>query len=456
MWELDRHPMLASTMGSIMVLAGTPSPLRFTSTVANAVAAIPALHHRVSAPALPLADLEWEPDPDFDLDHHVRLLRLPPRAGIDTMLDAATRIINDPFDRSRPPWSMTLLTGLPKGRSALVVKAHHSIADGQGLVSLGMHLFDLAAEAPEKPAIDLAAVLAEQATASGPTKESMTEAIRGKVERILGLAVDTVGTLGSPNRTAGLIDDIAATTNLLGGGVVDRPSASALWQRRSRNRRSFHLGTSLADLRRQADERGCSINDLFVTASAEAAIGYHLAKGESLEHVSTSVVVSTRTVDHDDAHNAVIPFGIVVPGVGASTGDRLQAVKEQVAARRAAVGAHQRGIDAAQQMAGFLPTSIAAAAALDQSRKLDIATSNLPGPPLAMWLAGEGIEWISPLGPVAGTACNITMLTFCDDAALGVHYDPSAVADAPLLASELRSSLARLHIDSRNRAIRTR
>ncbi|MEZ5227629.1 MAG: WS/DGAT domain-containing protein [Acidimicrobiales bacterium] len=193
-----------------------------------------------------------------------------------------------------------------------------------------------------------------------------------------------------------------------------------------------------------------------MTACAEAAIGYHRTLGEELPHVVTSVVVSTRTEDDPDAHNAVIPSAVVVPGAGASTDERLRAVQQQVAERRAAIDRHQGGLDAASRIAGFVPPMVAAAAAIDQARRIDIATSNLPGPPMPMWLAGVPVRWISPLGPVAGTACNITMLTFCDDAALGVHYDPNAVADARLLGSELVSALARLQISCRGRSPRTR
>ncbi len=462
MWGLEQHPMLASTMGSIAMLEGVPDERRFRNAVAHAVLDVERLRHRVSAPVLPFADLEWESDPDFDLDHHVRTVRMPPGSTLDDLFDLATQIVNDPFDRSRPLWSMTLITGLQPEKdaaekAALVVKAHHSIADGQGLIRLGLGLFDLAADVDPRPSIDLPTAIteltdAERSDEASSPRDAVAEAIRGRVERFLGLAVQAVGTLGSPSRAADLAHEIAATTELLSGGVVKQPSVSPLWTRRSRNRRSFHLHCSLPDLRTQASALGCSVNDLFMVACADAALGYHRVLGVDLEHVSTSFVISTRTDDHPDAHNAVVPCGIVMPGSGATTTDRLHSVRTQVAERRAAIGARQPGLDAASQLAGFVPDAVAAATAVEQARKLDFATSNLPGPELPLWLAASPVEWFSPLGPVAGTAFNVTMLSFLDDAALGVHYDPAAVADAPLLAGELRSSLARLHIDCRTRS----
>ena len=39
-----------------------------------------------------------------------------------------------PFDRARPLWEATLVEGLPDGRAAYLLKLHHSLADGKGLV----------------------------------------------------------------------------------------------------------------------------------------------------------------------------------------------------------------------------------------------------------------------------------------------------------------------------------
>lgn len=459
MWNLDSHPMLVSTMGSIALLGATPDPERLRTTVGHAIVEMPALRRRVSSGALPLAEPMWEPDPDFDLDHHLRQLRLPARAGLDTLFDTATQLINDPFDRSRPPWQITLLTGLPRGRSALVVKAHHSIADGQGLLQLGQSMFDLSADAPARPPVDVTSAFSESGSAEpqfddDSPHDSATAAVRKTVDRVLGLAADAVGLAASPTKLSALAGDLGAATRMLGGGVVDQPSVSPLWTDRSRNRRALFLTASLPDLRDAASRNGHQINSVFVAACAEAAIEYHRANDSMLGHVSASVAISTRTDDHPDAHNAVVPCGIVIPGAGASQQDRLDAIAEQITERRSQLRENDQGIGTASHLATFVPSPLAAHATLEQARKLDFATSNLPGPPVPLWFAGAPIETMFPLGPVAGTAFNITMLSFVDEAAFGLHFDPLAVTDAALLASELRSALARLRVPCRIRSPR--
>ncbi len=465
MWGLEDNPHLASTVGSIAILDREPDTERLTTAIANAIVELEPLRQRVSTSPLPFAGPRWVTDTDFDLDHHLRFVRLPPRSGDDAMFDLATTIVNDPFDRTRPLWTMTLVSGLPEGRCALVTKVHHSIADGQGLVQLALHLFDLMADARPKAPVDLTRRLHELAADETPTTDALTEAIRSRVEELLTLAVSATGTLvtgavgstgaGSsglsalPQAVATMANDIAGTARVLTGSVVDRPSVSTLWATRSRNRRSVHLVASLPALRSGATDLGASVNDLFVVAVTEAALAYHRAAGLELDHVATTVAISTRNDDHPAAHNAVVPCGIVLPGSASTTHERLAEVRRQVSERRTDVAAKEADLAAAATFATLVPSRLSAAIAIDHTRGIDFATSNLPGPPVPLWLAGSAVESMHPLGPVAGTAFNATLLSFVDDAAIGLHVDPTAVADAPLLANELRSSLARLGVPSR-------
>jgi diacylglycerol O-acyltransferase / wax synthase len=66
-------------------------------------------------------------------------------------------------------------------------------------------------------------------------------------------------------------------------------------------------------------------------------------------------------------------------------------------------------------------------------RGIDFVTSNVPGPPFPIYLAGARVLSQFPFGPMAGAAANITLLSYVDDLNIGVNTDPAAVADPDVL-----------------------
>ena len=101
-----------------------------------------------------------------------------------------------------------------------------------------------------------------------------------------------------------------------------------------------------------AAERGGTINDLFVTALADAAIAYHAERGTEPRSVAMSFVRSTRT-GSGAGSNAFVPIKVRAPGAGDS--------------RRALHGAQQRNgtVDASK----VSPASASSADSLPSSRR---------------------------------------------------------------------------------------
>ena len=63
-------------------------------------------------------------------------MALPKPGSMRQLLDLASLIACDPFDRTRPLWQFVVVDGLRGGKSALVQKLHHTIADGETSVKL--------------------------------------------------------------------------------------------------------------------------------------------------------------------------------------------------------------------------------------------------------------------------------------------------------------------------------
>jgi len=446
MWSVEQNPQLRSTMGAIAIVEGTPDLDRLRATIIKALPTVPALRERVQPSGIPLVPPERVLDQHLDIDHHLRALRLPAPASMATLEALACRIINDPFDRDRPLWQITVVAGLPRRRSAVIVKLHHSIADGQGALGLAAHLLEFKANAPAPEMGSVQEILDSLAADSplDPNPASLGDSLRFGAERIAGFFNEAANALANPQRAA----EAGAAAKHLADQLPssDDTARSALWTQRSGNRRLVTYAAPLKLLQSAAREREIRLNELFVAACAEAAVRQHDRAGVELPELQTSVVISTRSTDDDPASNAFVPIAVGLPGTGAGHDERLGELRRQIQTKRDDVATTAGAMGAFGTVANLLPASVAASIALQQTRRIDIATSNLPGPAIPLWIAGTKIASLRPVGPVGGTAFNTTLLTLGDEAAFGLHIDPATGIDPATLRDDLRSGLQGLGV----------
>lgn len=83
----------------------------------------------------------WELDPDFDLDSHLHHVSLPEPQGREEFQTYVGDMMSTPIDKTKPLWQFYLVEGAGDG-NALVVRIHHSIADGFALLYVMLGLAD--------------------------------------------------------------------------------------------------------------------------------------------------------------------------------------------------------------------------------------------------------------------------------------------------------------------------
>ncbi len=444
LWSLEQNPHLSAAMGTLVQLDGNPDPQRLRDTFSGAVENVPALHERVKESGLPLDQPVWTPDINFDLDYHLRFVRLPSGATKRDLYDTACRLLNDPFDRTRPLWQLHVIGGLKSRRSAILIKLHHSIADGSAALKLAENLVDFGPDAAPKEPADLDALRAAwRDEEEAPKTRSVADAIRIGAERVISILNDATGTLSDPGRIASAgSETLAAARSLVEQAPGNEPAGSELLESRSRNRKFLAFKADLGSLKEAASSRELSLNDLFVGVAGQATLAYHAEHGEEIEALRASVIVSTRREDGDDRPNAFVPVALTVPGGDATTEEQALAVSHQVRAKREQLKSQPDLLGVVGSMAGLAPSALVATVAAEQAARLDFATSNLPGSPIPLWLAGTKIKRMTPIGPVGGTAFNLTLLTYGSTADMGLHVDPVAVTDPELLRSLLIDALA--------------
>lgn len=83
----------------------------------------------------------WEPDTAFDMNYHLREVQLGRDTNATSVQEYVGQVMSTPLDFSRPLWQMQLLEEKEGTESAvLILKLHHCIADGIGLVRILLSL----------------------------------------------------------------------------------------------------------------------------------------------------------------------------------------------------------------------------------------------------------------------------------------------------------------------------
>ena len=79
----------------------------------------------------------WEPDPDMDVDYHVRRSALPGPGSYRELFSLVSRLHSTLRDRKRPLWEVHRIEGLQNRQFAVYTNTHHVAVDGARSVHLG-------------------------------------------------------------------------------------------------------------------------------------------------------------------------------------------------------------------------------------------------------------------------------------------------------------------------------
>lgn len=443
MWNIEKDPWLNPNGASLAILKGTIEPEHFRRTMRRAVAKMPRLAERVVPGLGRLTPPAWVPDPEFDFDYHIRRIRLPKPGTDRQLLDLGAQLYLEPLDRTRPLWRFIVIDGLSGGRSAIYAIVHHAVSDGIGQLRMAEMYQQIEPHAPMPDDVDLeamvaAAVDAHHAKQLGGDLTDGLPALVGQslshlVRRQLGVARRVAGEVviwpADPQRAKdaldGLLGTVTTTVGALTGADNEVAGGSPLWKQRSRHRHLEHVSLPLDELKATSKRLDVTVNDLFLAGMSEAASRYHQARGVEVEAFNTSFVLSTR---HDSAigGNSFTPVPVQVAGTAMVLADRVADIHSRLAERRASMSAGG-GMGVLSGVANLLPTSVVTAAARATAAKIDFATSNLRGAPIPLYVSGARVQRIITMGPVAGTACNATALSYENSFDIGMFIDPVAI-----------------------------
>jgi WS/DGAT/MGAT family acyltransferase len=430
MWTVEKDPLLRSTIMAIALLDQAPDHDRVVDKIDRGVRMIPRLRQRVVSPPFGVAPPEWIYDHNFDLNYHLRFVRAPGDGTLRDLLDMAAPLAMQGFDRARPLWEFTVIEGLADGRAAMVQKVHHAVTDGVGGIELALMLLD-AERNPGPDATPLPAM--EPAERPSPMK-LLRDGVQHEIRRQLGIARRTAGSVpgavgDAPNAARSTAETLQSLVRML--APANTP-LSPIMGGRSLSVRFDVLTVPLGETKAAANRVGGRLNDAFVAGVAGGLSRYHQRHGQAVDALRMSMPISIRTAESETlGGNQFVPARFPVPMNIDDPIARMAAVRELVAAQKA-----EPALALTMPIAGILnrlPTTLVTGLFGGMLKGVDFVTSNVPGAPFPVFLGGAKVEGNFALGPLAGAAINITLLSYLDELQIGVNSDPAAVPDPEVL-----------------------
>ena len=420
---------------------------RLIALIGDRIAYVPRYRQRVRDVPARLAAPVWVDDESFDLTFHVRRSALPRPGTMEQLREFVGRVVARRMDRSRPLWEMYVVEGLEGNRFAVVAKTHLTLVDGVDNVDIGQVLLDARVDPgfefestewrplPEPGAAELVA---------GALWESAQDPLlawqnlQGVATGALGVAVAVGEAMGGVGSTVvGLVENA-----LLGS----RPRASSpLSGFISEQRRVALVSVPLADLKAVRDEHNHTINDVILAVVTGALRSWLLTRGESVPTGRELTALVPMSVTEDDGEPTSLGSRVAPHVQPLPIGEPNALMRlHQVAFATQAHKETGRAVDARtlSDIAGFAPATLHA---LGVRVSNDVLVTNVPGPQLTLYAAGERLVASYPVLPLEGGHLLAIGVTSYDGRVfLGLTADRDAVSDLDVLAQCLDDAMDEL------------
>lgn len=450
----------------------------------------------------------WEEDPEADFEDLVTYVELDDPDDPRSLQELVAAHRTEPLDRDRPLWRV-LWVDRYLGGSALVTRSHHAIADGMRMVQLSMSLFDASPEggailAPPvhhygahvaEPGPSVAergrgalGAIGDQATgtaraaltASGEavslgwripravvdaSREAMGEvlvnplgAVHGWITASWTAATEAIAEVGAAMGAAvsgsgplvevfsGAPGDVDIVRKLLVGTRND----PAIWTGTATEDKAVAWSEplSLDAVKSVARSQGATVNDVLVTCVAGALRRYLAGHDSHCASVTFMVPVNLTPIDLTLPEDLGNSFALV----------QLELPTDQPDALKVLSGVHHRmerikhGHEAAvafriqETIAGLNRTVYEASVDLLANRTIGTLT-NVPGPPMPVYLAGRRVEGMTGWAPLSGDQpMSFTIYSYDGRITVGIACDRHLVPGHEAIVEGFMDEFAHLRV----------
>jgi diacylglycerol O-acyltransferase / wax synthase len=410
--------------------------------------ALAPLRRRLWFMPLNLANPVWV-DAEPDLDWHVCTHRVSADAGMAGLEDLVARLHPQLLDRARPLWRFHVIEGFDSGLPgrrwvALYSQLHHAAVDGQAAVALAQVLLDVA---PQPRPFEARASRRPHRYRLG-VAEMLRTALLLEARQVAGGLRDLPATLGT---LRGALKQMLVARNAVSNLTL---APRTPFNRTVGEARSFAVVTvALQELKALGQRHGATLNDMVLVLCSGALRRWLLAHGAlPKKSLVAGVPISLREAGDTRAQNQV---SMSLVSLGTHLADVRRRVLHVLAASQAmksSMGSVKSILPTDVPSIG-VPWLVQAAAALYGGARLadrlpqvsNLVISNVPGPPVPLYLAGARMLCNYPTSIVVhGVGLNITVESYAGQLDFGLMADRGAMPDARELAAALMAELDEL------------
>lgn len=342
----------------------------------------------------------WQDDADFDIDWHVRLSALPGNADKLELERFVSQLASTPLDQTKPLWQFHLVESY-HGGSALVARIHHCYADGIALVQVLLSLTDTTAEAGKGS--DLESVWLKDESPPGKRGGGFE-----KYKKIGGkMLAKGMEFYQNPSLAAVLANEGREIARELLNAVSlpDDPPTVLKGRLGVSKRVAWAEPLDLADVKAVSRAYRCTVNDVLMASAAGALRSYLLDRGENIDGVTlrATVPVNLRPLKH--AKKLGNHFGLVFLDLPVGEDNPVRRL-ERVAAHMHDLKTSRQAIVSFGLLAamGLAPAAVQSMALDLFSRKATAVATNVPGPKMPLYMAGQKLRemmfWVPQTGNV--------------------------------------------------------
>jgi WS/DGAT/MGAT family acyltransferase len=412
---------------------------------------LPRFRQRIEPVVGDVAGPMWVDDTDFDIARHTQWVRLPADGGVAALRDLVGRLLAEPLDPRHPLWDLHLVDGLDSAAFgfgdldtvAVIVRAHHVMADGIALHAAATLLLDPAPSRYRHRRHDWSPDPA-------PGRVALTAgALAERLRRQARFGLDAARTLADPRRAVRSTRRIASAAKAIVSGA-SRTAPELPFTRPVGPRRAFAWSTvPMADIVAIKRACGATVNDV-VLAIVAGALRRHLEATGAFDlgdrPPRALVPVGAPGSDVAALRNRFSITTVWLPVHVDDPLERVRIVHEQVHAR--ATSSADSLMPHVFSVVDLVPPPILRTTAprvLARQPWVNLAVTNIPGSREPLYLWESRMLALHPFVDVVGNvALIIGVLSYVDDLGVGITVDIDVVGDPQALAVHLEDAVAEL------------